>query len=52
MEALKNLSPTTHSKRQPSYSTEIGVGKEFKDWLITVEPLKTDTSRDRQKCPS
>ena len=35
MEARKNLSPTTHSKRQPSYSTDIGVGREFKDWLIT-----------------
>ena len=35
MEARKNLSPTTYSKRQPSYNTEIRVGREFRDWSIT-----------------
>ena len=35
MEARRIVSPTVHSKKQPSYSIEVGVGKDFKDWLIT-----------------
>ena len=35
MEARKTLNPGVHSKKQPLFSIDLGVGSEFKDWLST-----------------
>ena len=35
MAARQTVTPGVHSKKQPSFSIEVGVGKDFKHWLHT-----------------
>ena len=35
MSARQAVNPGVHSKKQPSFSIEVGVGREFKHWLHT-----------------